>query len=132
MQRRCGAETFRATGRATMSGVRRLLVGVRMGGLLTVGSVFGPWRGCAVLVFKPVRAGGHDDLVALLFAQAIFGEHAALVLLAVGAAHGRAVGVATATRSLALLRNQFVGRQVGQVVERLDPCLRSEEHTYEL
>ena len=33
-----------------------------------------------VLVLEPVGAGGHDDLVALLLGEAIFGEHAALVL----------------------------------------------------
>src|SRR5690606_35554479 len=30
-------------------------------------------------VLEPVRAGGHDDLVALLVGEAVFGEHAALV-----------------------------------------------------
>ena len=54
------------------------------------------WLG-AGLVFEPVRAGGHDDLVALLFAQAVLAEHAALVLgrWAV-AAQRRAVGAASA------------------------------------
>ena len=40
-----------------------------MGGLL-----------CCRFVVEPVRARGHDDLVALLFAQAVLAEHAALVL----------------------------------------------------
>ncbi len=34
----------------------------------------------AAVRFQPVGAGGHDDLVALLFAKTVFGKNAALVL----------------------------------------------------
>src|SRR3546814_14751205 len=68
------------------------------------------------LVVEPVRACRHDDLVALLFAEAIFAQHAALVLGALAARR-------TAAVVGALLGDQLVGRAVGEVVERLDPRL---------
>src|SRR6185369_7027195 len=42
------------------------------------------------LILEPMRTRGHDDLVALVLAQAIFGKHAALVLLARRSALGPA------------------------------------------
>src|SRR5687767_736199 len=72
-----------------------------------------------------MRASGHDDLVALLFAQAEFAEHAALVLGALRTAQRRA-GFrrrGAAARRLALLGDQLVGGEVGKIVERLDPGL---------
>ena len=60
----------------------RLIPGFRIGGLLGLRP--------AVLVLEPVGAGGHDDLVALLFAKAVFGEDPALVLGAVARLAGGA------------------------------------------
>ena len=45
-----------------------------------------------VFVLEPVGAGGHDDLVALLVAEAVFGEHAAFVLGPVGLALAALLG----------------------------------------
>src|SRR3569623_1218038 len=70
-----------------------------------------------LFVGEPVRAGGHDDLVALRFAQAVLAEHAALVLRTLGGVLG------AAARFLALLLDQLVGREIGEVVERLDAGL---------
>jgi len=55
-------------------GLRRSLGSVRIGGLPVVAR--------ARFILEPVRARSHDDFVALLIGQAIFAEHAALVLLA--------------------------------------------------
>src|SRR5690606_21246636 len=70
-----------------------------------------------VLVLEPVGAGGHDDLVALLFGQAKAAEHATLVV----AAAAGAAAVGAPTRLGALARHQLVGRKVGEIIERLDP-----------
>src|SRR5690349_6766146 len=78
--------------------------GVRIGGLL------GLCR--AVLVVEPVGSRSHDDLVALLFAEAIFGEDPALVL--------GPVARLLAARLDALLLDQLVSGEVGEVVERAD------------
>src|SRR6478609_8413580 len=60
------------------------LRGFRIGGLLSYG------RGSrSFLVLEPMRAGGHDDLVALLFAEPELAEHSALVLRALVAAQRR-------------------------------------------
>src|SRR3546814_4841568 len=76
------------------------------------------------LVVEPVGACRHDDLVALLFAEAIFAQHAALVLGALAARR-------TAAVVGALLGDQLVGREVGEVVERLDPRLAEhDEHRF--
>src|SRR5918998_2470733 len=66
-------------------------------------------------VLEPVGAGGHDDLVALLVGEAIFGEDAALVL--------GPVALALAALLRALLRDELVGGEIGEVVERLDARL---------
>lgn len=56
------------------------------------------------LTLEPMGARGHDDLIALLFAQAIFGQHATLVF----------GGFAAAAALIdALLGDQFVGSKVG-------------------
>src|SRR3546814_649826 len=74
------------------------------------------------LVLEPVRAGGHDDLVALLVGEPVFGEHAALVL-------GPVARFLAAARLDALLLDEFVGRQIGEIVECLDPRLAErDEH----
>src|SRR3546814_10541985 len=65
-----------------------------------------------------VGASGHDDLVALLVAEAIFGENAALVL--------GSVAFLAAARLLPLLLDQLVGGEIGEVVERLDAGLAQE------
>ena len=57
-----------------------------------------------------MRTGSHDDLIALLFGQAIFAQHTALVL---GTA--RCVLVAAA-RLGTLLLDQFVGGEVGYLI----------------
>ena len=58
-------------------------------------------------------AGGHDDLVALLFAEAVLGEDPALVL-------GAVARLALAALLGPLLLDQLVGGEVGEVVERAD------------
>ena len=70
-----------------------------------------------LLVLEPVGAGGHDDLVALLFGQAIVGEDAALVL-------GPVARLALAALLGALLLDELVGGEVGEVVEACGcwPC----------
>ncbi len=73
------------------------------------------WR-CCGLILEPVGAGSHDDLVTLLFAQAIFGQYAALVL-------GTLAGLGAAARLDAFLLDQFVGREIRQIVERQMPAL---------
>src|SRR5690242_20837172 len=84
--------------------------GFRIGGLLGLR-----------LVLEPVGAGGHDDLVALLFAEAVFGENPALVL--------GPVARLAATRLDPLLLDQLVGREIGEVVERTDVRLaQGHEH----
>ena len=66
----------------------------------------------------------HDDFVALFFAQAIFAKHAALVLGAFAARRAAAVVGA-------LLGDQFVGREIGEIVERLDTGLaEDDEHRF--
>src|SRR6478672_7990096 len=81
--------------------------GVRIGGLLRLA------RG--LLVLEPVGAGSHDDLVALLFGEAILGEDTALVL--------RPVARLAAARLDPLLLHQLVGGQVSKIVERLNARL---------
>ena len=63
----------------------------------------------------------HDDLVALLVGQTIFAEHAGAILAA-GFALGRVL--IAAALFLALLLHQFVRREIGEIVKRLDapPC----------
>src|SRR5690606_31032247 len=59
------------------------LRGFRIGGLLSCGrGALGRRRRSGLVVLEPMRAGGHDDLVALLFAEPELAEHAALVLRA--------------------------------------------------
>ena len=69
--------------------------GVRIGGLPVLRLRRGPvlHRFGSRFVFEPVRTRRHDDLVALLFAEAIFAEHAALVLGAVAAVARRAAAI---------------------------------------
>src|SRR5438270_12768317 len=67
-------------------------------------------------------AGGHDDLVALLFAEAVVGEDPALVLWPVA-------WLALAALFGPLLLNQLVGCEVGEVVESFDALLAErDEH----
>src|SRR6187551_1030400 len=100
------------------------LRGFRTGGLLSYG------RGSrGLLVLEPVRAGGHDDLVAVLFAEPELAEHPALVLGALVAAQRRTGFDVAAARGLALLGDQLVGREIGEIVERLDPGL-AEHHQH--
>ena len=73
------------------------------------------YRGGGVLVLEPVGAGGHDDLVALLVAQAIFGENPAFVLGPVGLPLAALLGP--------LLLDELVGGEIGEIVERLDAGL---------
>jgi hypothetical protein len=86
----------------SMSELTRSLRGFRIGGLLSLR-----------FVFEPVGARGHDDFVALLFGQAVLAEHAALVLVAARALVHRTVA---ATLFGALLGDEFVSREVGEVV----------------
>ncbi len=67
----------------------------------------------SVLILKPMRAGGHDDLVALLFGEAVLVEDAALVL-------GTIARLALAALLGALFMDELVARQIGEVVERAD------------
>ena len=83
--RRRGVERFGVTG--TGSSLR----GVRNGGLLGLERALRP-RDCFVV--EPVRTRGHDDLVALLVAQAVIAEHPALVLGARTLGSGRRRGSA--------------------------------------
>src|SRR3546814_19348724 len=64
------------------------------------------------LVVAPVGACRHDDLVALLFPEAIYAQHAALVL---GALPSRP----PATTFGALIGDQLVGPAVSKVADRL-------------
>src|SRR5947208_15391303 len=69
-----------------------------------------------------MRAGSHDDLVALLVAEGIFGEDSALVL-------GAVARLALAALLGPLLLHELVGGEVGEIVERLDPGLAErDEH----
>src|SRR5690606_32586571 len=117
-QRRSGpspAPRLSAMARSASGSLR----GFRIGGLLSYGL-----GGRSLLVLEPVRAGSHDDLVALLFAEPELAEHPALVLRArlVAAQRRTGLGIAAARR-LALSGDQLVGREVGEVIERLDPGL---------
>src|SRR3569623_493459 len=85
------------------------LAAPRSGARRTASGFFSLRRGRRVL--EPVRPGGHDELVALLFREAVFGEYAALVLGALGGVLG------AAARFLALLLRQLVGGEVGEIVE---------------
>ena len=67
-----------------------------------------------VFILKPVRTGCHDYLVALLFTEAKFGEHTAFVV---------GIFLAPAAVALPLARDQFIRRQIGEIIERLDPRL---------
>src|SRR5438067_1634134 len=88
------------------------LRGFRIGGLLGLGRL---------LFLEPVGAGGHDDLVALLFSEAVVGEDPALVL--------RALARFAAAGFDALLLDELVSGEVGEIVERLDPRLaEGDEH----
>src|SRR6218665_3860513 len=112
-------KTQRLSGPAsTMSELTRSLRGFRIGGLLGCGIAAGSIGSGSVLVLEPVGARGHDDRVALVFAQAVFGQDAALVLGAVRIAARRAV--IAAALLLALLGDQFIGGEIGQIVKRLD------------
>ena len=68
-------------------------------------------RAAAFFVLEPVRAGGHDDLVALLFAQA-HNRPARRPCPRAGSLGSRRRG------SWPLLLDQLVGGEVGEVVER--------------
>src|SRR5690349_3790387 len=70
-------------------------------------------RSGRLFVLEPVGAGGHDDLVALLFAEPVVGEDSALVLRPVAR-------LALAALLGTLLLHQLVGREIGEVVERAD------------
>src|SRR6185312_3673878 len=73
------------------------------------------------LIFEPVRAGGHDDLIALLFAEAVLGEDSALVL-------GPIARLAAAGLD-SLLLDQLVRGEIGEIVERSDVGLaQSHQH----
>src|SRR6185295_12108036 len=102
---------------AGLSEPRSSLRGVRIGGLLGLVRV----RGGGRIFLEPVGAGGHDDLVALLFGQAVVGEDPALVL--------GPVARLAAARLDPLLLDQLVGGEIGQIVERPDPGL-AERHQH--
>src|SRR5687768_17266995 len=96
---------------SSFGAVRRERMQVRSGTCASSGSLvlcrnrvlLGCGRRRFRLVFEPMRAGGHDDLVALFFAQTIVGQQAALVL-------GPVARLALAALLGPLLLDQFVGR----------------------
>ena len=90
---------------------------------------FGGRGGRRLFILEPVCAGSHDDLIALLFVQTEFAEHAALVFRTLrGTAHRRAAHIPgrrlAAARRFALLGDQFVGGEIGQIVELIQTIAR--------
>src|SRR3954463_5323976 len=77
--------------------------------------------GLGILVLEPVGAGSHDDLIALLFGEAVVAEQPAFVL--------GPVARLAAARLDPLLLHELVSREVGKVVERPDPRL-TERHKH--
>src|SRR4051812_16718864 len=71
--------------------------------------------GLGILVLEPVGAGSHDDLIALLFGEAVVAQQPTLVL--------GPVARLAAARLDALLLHELVGGEVGKVVQRPDPGL---------
>ena len=63
-----------------------------------------------------MRTRGHDDLVALLFAEAIFAQHTALVGFALRTTLRRTGSIiVAATRRFTLLGDQLVGGEIGKI-----------------
>src|SRR6185312_4842072 len=69
--RRVRTHVRSATCGSSSASARSSFRGFRIGGLLGLSGL---------LILEPVSTGGHDDFVALLVAQAIFGENSTLVL----------------------------------------------------
>src|SRR5579864_4399362 len=103
----CGSDF--ATARSTFRGIR-------IGGLLGIVGNLG-----RLFVLEPVSAGGHDDLVTLLFGEAVVREDPAFVLWPVARL--------APARLDALFLNELVGREVGKVVQGADVRL-TERHQH--
>jgi hypothetical protein len=71
-----------------------------------------------------VRAGSHDDLVALLFVRPYSASTPPFVF-------ARATGACGADRGPRFFCDQFVGGEIGQIVKRLDPGLaQRDQHRF--